>query len=294
MLFVLAFISTFILTPLLAKKLKEKGIVGVDFHKEEKPRIPEMGGIAILIGFLIAMSLIYSKILVAVLVTSLVGIVGIVDRFKKLTPLQKMVSLSAIGLLLIHPLNEYNLLYLISIPILFMCACNFTNMLAGFNGLEIGTGAIACLTVAIMAKINYSFESFSLALAMAGSLLAFLYFNKYPAKVFPGDVGTLPIGAVLFSSIAIGGFTVGGFFIFLPYIIDASLKFISAGIMTRESHAPTYILNGKLKVPEKGYLSLPRLILKIKPMSEKEIVLTIWAIEAGFCILGISLEYLVH
>jgi UDP-N-acetylglucosamine--dolichyl-phosphate N-acetylglucosaminephosphotransferase len=301
--FVLAFISTFLLTPFLAKKLEERGIVGVDLHKEEKPEIPEMGGLAVLLGFLLAASLAYiiyrdARILAGMVVTSLVGILGTIDGLRRLTATQKVISLSAVGLLLIPFSNPtlfgYDLgwLYLISIPILFMCACNFTNMLAGFNGLETGTGAMACLALAIIARMNYAFESFFLASAMAGSLLAFLYFNKYPARVFPGDVGTLVIGSVLFSAVILGNLEIPGAIIFLPYILDAALKYFSAGVMTRESQSPTVIKEGRLYIPEGGNLSLPRLLLRKKALKEEEVVHRIWALEGGTCLLAISVGVL--
>lgn len=39
----------------------------------------------------------------------------------------------------------------------------------------------------------------TISFSMLGALLAFLFYNKYPANVFPGDVGTLIIGACIVS-----------------------------------------------------------------------------------------------
>jgi len=300
---ILSFLVTFLLTPFLSKVLRERGIVGVDLHKEEKQYVPEMVGIAILIGFtsstLVAYLILKShNISPITLVALLTGFLGIIDGFKKLTALQKIVFLSLIGAILIPYSNleilgyDVGVFYLLLVPILFMCLSNFTNMLAGFNGLEIGTGAIATAGLAVISFLDGKELSFLISTGLLGSLIAFLYYNKYPAKVFPGDVGTLIIGAVLFSCAVIDQLdliVIG--VLFFPYILDAWLKYFSAGVMTRESQSPTIVKEGKLYIPENSNLSLPRLILKIKPFTEKEIVLWIWLIEAVFSGLAILVSF---
>ncbi len=311
---IISFAITFLFTPVLAKKLLENGITGRDLHKEGRIEVPEMVGITILLGFLTSVLIAFlvfrdERLLIGVFIGLLVGILGIADGIKRLTPIQKVGSLYLIGLLFAFALKSnpgsldrymdmgvidmgsvgMGLLFFLVIPFLFMAASNFTNMLAGFNGLEIGTGAIASLGVAIVSLMQKEITSFILSSAMFGALLAFLYYNRYPARVFPGDVGTLIIGAVLFVSIMFGGIELAGFFIFLPYIIDAGLKYLSAGIMTRESQIPTEVKDGKLYIPEGSNLSLPRLILKGKPLKEKDIVYIIWLLEGLFCILAIAL-----
>ncbi len=298
---VLSFIITFLLTPIFAKKFEERGIVGIDLHKEDERKVPEMVGLSIFVAFLLSMALAYvlhrkPEILVALLFVSLVGILGIVDRFRTLTPLQKVAFLTLIGFLLV-PFStpavggyELGMIYFIALPVFFMAACNFTNMLAGFSGLEIGTGAIASFGVAAVAYVNKAEVSFIISSVMLASLLAFLYFNKYPARVFPGDVGTLIIGAALFPAIVFGKFELSGAIIFMPYAFDAALKFFSAGIMTRESQVPTEIKDGKLYIPQDANLSLPRLFLRRRAMTEQGLVHRVWAVEALFCALAIVIN----
>ena len=50
--FLAAFIICFALSPLVARLLKKKGIVGVDIHKKEKPEVPEMVGFSMIIGLI--------------------------------------------------------------------------------------------------------------------------------------------------------------------------------------------------------------------------------------------------
>jgi UDP-N-acetylglucosamine--dolichyl-phosphate N-acetylglucosaminephosphotransferase len=300
LIFAAAFFITFTLTPILKNKLKERGITGTDFHKPDKAEIPEMAGIAILAGFSISIIAAYyfyssASFLIGFIVGLLVGVIGAIDGIKKLTASQKVLSLSAVGLLLVPYSNtvilgyDFGIWYLVFVPLFFMFACNFTNMLAGFNGLEIGTGAIASLGLAVVAYLNGSTEGAVLSGTMFACLLAFLYYNRYPAKVFPGDVGTLIIGAALFTTMIISKVELLGAVIMLPYITDAALKYLSVGIMTRESQAPTELKEGKLHMPEGSNLSLARLFIRRKPITEPGVVWRVWAVEALCCTLAVAL-----
>ena len=288
----LSFALTFLVTPRVMRWAASAGFVGVDLHKEARPKIPEQGGIAVVVGFLTSALLyalyagpevwFYATLAVVLLTAAL----GYYDRIRRLSAREKVVYLSLIGIALLPFVEdtrlfgmELGIIYLLAVPLLFMCACNFTNMLAGFNGLEIGTGAIAALGVAAVALLEGEEESFVIALLLFASLIAFLHYNRYPARVFPGDVATLTIGAALLPALILGKLEVEGAVIFLPYIADAALKFVSAGVMTREVQKPTVLRRGLLYPPEGGNLSLPRLFLKLKPMREPQVVALVWGIE---------------
>ncbi len=292
--FFIAFIITFATTPYAARYLLGKGISGVDLHKEGKIQVAEMGGLAVFYSVLAVLGFYYlngySEILYPLISICFIGLLGIVDGFRKLSAPQKIVSFYLTGVFLVWGLGFRGSTAYIVYGFAFMAAVNFTNMLAGFNGLEIGTGAIASAGIAIASYLKAAETSLIISASTAGALLAFLYYNRYPSKVFPGDVGTLIIGAALFSSILLGGLYTAGFIIFIPYLLDATLKFLSAGVMTRESQKPTQISDGVLTVPEGSNMSLARLILKGRPMTERELVRSVWALETLFVLLAISLE----
>lgn len=89
---------------------------------------------------------------------------------------------------------------------------NAVNLTDGLDGLAIGPVIIAASTYMIFAyvaghvkiadylQINYVSGSGEIAVfcgTLAGAGLGFLWFNTYPAQIFMGDVGSLPIGAAL-------------------------------------------------------------------------------------------------
>ncbi len=292
--FVYIFIGLMILSYLFTRilmKITIKYKYGIDLHKKNNIKIPEMGGIAPVLLSAIAIFLV-NPIISLVLLLS--GIVGAYDDIFKLSPYKKLILLGLIGIPVGYLLFGFNFIKIIILITGISIYSNLTNMLAGFNGLEIGLGIISATFLGIILLINGDLTGFEIISIFVATYLGFFILNKYPAKVFPGDVGTLPIGAFL-ATIAIWKNIIPEFIIIMmPYVIDAFLKYYSAGITKREEHKPTVLKeDGKLHVAG-GYLSLPRIILMKKPMKENQIVVILWALSLFFGILAVAYNLLWH
>ncbi|MCK9152485.1 MraY family glycosyltransferase [Methanobacterium alcaliphilum] len=296
-----SFLSTYLVMPRLINKLKNADVVGKDIHKISRPIVAEMGGIGILFGFTIGMFLgIYAfphiqyELIITLLVILLVGIVGMVDDLIMLSSKEKLILLFLAGLPLIWVAPpQVGILYLIMMPISVSIASNLTNMLAGLNGIESGLGSIAMISLTISCIIMGKYNVSIITIAMLGALLAFLMYNRHPSRVFPGDVGTLIIGACIAAVAFIGRVKLIALIILLPNIIDGILKFYSAGVVERQNHTPTKVReDGRLLVPDEGFKSLIRWILR-KPMKERSVVIIVWAIGILFGFLGILIAYLI-
>lgn len=102
--------------------------------------------------------------------------------------------------------------YVLFATLVIVGTSNAVNLTDGLDGLAIGPVIIAAVTYMIFAyvaghvkfanylQINYvaaSGESAIFCGALAGAGLGFLWFNAYPAQVFMGDVGSLPLGGAL-------------------------------------------------------------------------------------------------
>ena len=96
-------------------------------------------------------------------------------------------------------------LYIPFIIFVIVGVVNAVNLTDGLDGLASSVTVVTMLTLAIVAfpPISYASEFVSnVCSAVLGGLLGFLIFNKYPAKVFMGDTGSLFLGAmVAFSAI---------------------------------------------------------------------------------------------
>ncbi|HCG02141.1 MAG TPA: phospho-N-acetylmuramoyl-pentapeptide-transferase [Chloroflexi bacterium] len=84
------------------------------------------------------------------------------------------------------------------LAVLAIVACaHATNLTDGLDGLAGGTGAVGFATFGAIALLSGLQYLGSFCFTMVGALLAFLWFNIYPARVFMGDTGSLALGATL-------------------------------------------------------------------------------------------------
>ena len=302
-----ACLSAGILLHFMIPQLRKVGITGKDMNKPDQPEVAEMGGLAIAAGFsagmLVAIALeTFSKALstnvdlisllaafVTVLAISIIGIaddlLSIPQRLKALAPIAAALPLVAIKAgdtnLLIPFFGQLNigLLYpLFLVPFGLTGAANAVNMLAGFNGLETGMGAIAVGALAIIAYKLGATTSLILLIAALGAIVATLYFNWYPARIFVGDVGTLSIGTIIATAVILGNCELAGVILIIPYGLDFLLKaknrFPSAGWWG-------IYQDEKLHCPEHGPVGLAQLVMKLTGgLSERQLVLTLMGVEA--------------
>ena len=80
------------------------------------------------------------------------------------------------------------------------------------------------LTLITIAVINNDLGGVFFLSPLLGSLLAFFYFNKYPAKIFPGDTLTLFMGGTIACSAIISNLKLEGAILLLPMICEFFLK----------------------------------------------------------------------
>lgn len=247
-----SFLATFWVTPKLIRKLSNSGIVGRDMNKTGFPKVPEMGGLGVVAGFvagvliaiafdtfhIIEINLNLTYLLAGLSTILIMALIGIFDDLllmrqsvKAMLPLLASLPLVAIKVGVTHmtfPLLgevDFGILFpLFLIPLAITGASNATNMLAGFNGLEAGLGLVMTATVGIAAFVFGSVEAVIISFAMLGALLAFLRYNWYPAKILIGDVGTLTIGAVIAVSVIIGNLEKIGIILILPFFAELFLK----------------------------------------------------------------------
>ncbi|NCN64835.1 MAG: hypothetical protein GW779_04400 [Candidatus Altiarchaeum hamiconexum] len=190
--------------------------------------------------------------------------------------------------------TNFGILYaLILVPIAITACSNMTNMLAGFNGMEAGMGIIMSLSLAIIALLVGTPEgliAFILLISLAGALLGFLKYNWFPAKVFPGDVGNLTIGAVIATAVIIGNFESYGVIVMLPFIIEFFIKLINK--LPTKNWQGKYI-NGKLYPLNEKPVGFAQWIMYLsKGISEKNLTMAFIGIELIFCITALLIFFI--
>ena len=176
---------------------------------------------------------------------------------------------------------ELGILYpILLIPLAVLCCSNATNFLAGFNGLEAGMGAVLHLSLGAYAYATAHFNAAMLAFCFAGSLMAFLRYNWYPAKVFPGDLN-YTIGAVVACVTVVGNMEKFAILCFTPYIVEALLKAWSR--FEAESYGVLQP-DGTLKPIDGKVRGLTHLAMRLGDFNERQITLILVGAEAVVCL----------
>jgi len=168
---------------------------------------PRLGGAAIYLGCIAALLVFSDRFYVSQVVSILVGatlvsFLGVWDDRQGLRPLFKlagqmlatvilMISGIQVGFLHNAALNlAATLLWVVGIT-------NALNLLDNMDGLSGGVATVACIFFLLLAAMSGQYLVGSLAAALLGACLGFLYYNLNPASIFMGDTGSLFIGFVL-------------------------------------------------------------------------------------------------
>lgn len=252
--FLLSFITIFVLMPYYIKALKNRQInqVTSDYALNEfknKDKTPIMGGLLFVIIPIIIYIIVNPKgiieqstlfVVLSFILFCLIGFlddilviirnnneglspltriimefvfsVGLYFIFSKIIPCQITIPFINIGIQ-ISPI-----IFIPFMSLLYMAEANAVNFTDGMDGLCAGVSFIGLISLLILTIVRNETNIAILIICILGGLLAYLHYNKYPAKIFMGDSGSLALGA-LFTSISlvldntIALFFIGGVFV---------------------------------------------------------------------------------
>ncbi len=272
-----SFCITMLSLPSWIRRAKQAGLTGRDMHKKSEAGVAEAGGVCVVAGFVLglfyylALITFYYKsaehvieIFALTSVVMIVAFIGMVDDILgwKLGLGKKarifLVLFAAIPLMVINaghsdvfiPFKgsvDVGLLYpLIFVPLGILGASVSYNFVAGYNGLEASQGILILTALSVVAYFTGNSWLAIVLMCMIASLIAFYFYNRNPAKVFPGDTMTYSIGAVIACVAILGNFEKIAVFFFIPYIAEVLLK--ATGKLKKESFA---------KLNEDGSIDMP-------------------------------------
>jgi UDP-N-acetylglucosamine--dolichyl-phosphate N-acetylglucosaminephosphotransferase len=168
---------------------------------------------------------------------------------------------------------------LVLVPIGVVGASNAVNLLGGFNGMEAGMGIVYMFSLGIYALLHGSISTVIFLVSFA-SLLAFIRYNWYPAKILPGDSLTYLLGSLVASGVIIGNMERAGVIVLMPFIIEFFLK---ARSKFQASCLGKLRKDGKLDPPYgKRIYSLTHVLMNLKPLTEKQVAILAILIVAVF------------
>lgn len=236
--------------------LKENKSMGIDVHKFEKPEIPKGAGFLILFSIVSGLFVVIGVstfqdqgtvnpgLLAALVSILMAGMIGVLDdtydfrnRTKIMLPLVASIPMIAmrVGTTTMNipfiGVIDLGILYpLAVVPLMMTFIVDATNMYGGMNGLETGLAAINASSIILYVILTPFFVGETMtenqliagtvAAALLGASIGFLIFNWYPAKVLPGDVGRLPLGAAIAAALILGNMDRIAVILYTPFLIN--------------------------------------------------------------------------
>lgn len=313
-----SFFISVVFLPMWIRICRKLGLVWEDMNKFGHPKnVASSGGVVVVMAFVLGvLSYIALKtflfggqnkaleIFALLAVVLILGIVGLVDdllgwkrgglsmRIRLLLAFAASIPLVVINAgthfmaLPIVGVVDFGILYpLLLIPLAVVGVSTTFNFLAGFNGLEAGQGILILSFLSFVSYVSGSAWLAIVGLCMVGALVGFWIFNKVPAQVFPGDIMTYGIGALIAGMAILGNFEKIAFVVFIPYILEVALK-LRGGLKVHSFGIPRK--NGTIGMPRDKSYGLEHLAIRIlgNGATERKVVYLIHAFQILFILIG--------
>lgn len=301
--FLVALVSTLVLTPLVRKLAYKVGAIDVpkDERRVHNKPIPRLGGLAIFLGFITAVLIttrVSNKLWGVLIGATIIVIMGYFDDIKPLPAKVKFLVQIVAAVVVMYfgvkidivtnPLHfvfkEQSIIIRLGIwsyPLTLFWIVGVTNalnLIDGLDGLAAGIAGISSVTLFMLAISNNQLYIAPLALMLAGSAVGFLPYNFNPAKIFMGDTGSQFLGYMLAVLSVMGVLkSAAALSILVPILAIGLPIFDTLFAMLRR------LLSGKsMMEADKGHLH-HRLL--DAGLSQRQAVLTLYSISA---VLGFS------
>ncbi len=284
----IAFGIVVLLTPAVGGMARMLGVVDRPSERRLNKRpIPRLGGLAIFLGILVpslAFLSLDGEMRGILLGAAVACVVGAVDDFRGLAPLQKLAGQVAAGAIACAAgvwIDHFTFPFvgIVDLPawvgmpltvVWIVAVMNMVNFLDGLDGLASGVCAIAGITFAVLALSLGKTDAAVLSAVIAGACIGFLRHNFFPARIFMGDSGALVLGFTL-ATVSISGLlkTASTVVLFLPLLVLAVPIIDTSFVVARrlKYHQP-------ISTPDRSHLHHRFMTIGF---SQRRAALTMWA-----------------
>ena len=320
----ISFFAVLFMTPVAIRSLTAKGKVVPDAHKPQKPQVPRPAGPVIAVSIAAAEIVLFvltmnTAVLAILLTTAIAFLIGYIDDSRVMPGWFKPVALLAAAVPLVV-LDIYvgevygdslNLIFgrafipILYIPLIFVIipiTGNTINSIDVLNGVASSFLIIATIPLLASIAIFGSPEVFLAALPILFATIAFYKYHKFPSRIFPGDSGTLLLGA-MYGAVAIAGSSeIIGVIALLPAVMNSFLFLASVKriVEHRQVKARPTILTDDFKLAASTDSTAPatlvRLIVVDRPLDEREVGYQIFKLSiftALLALASIAIQYVV-
>jgi UDP-N-acetylglucosamine--dolichyl-phosphate N-acetylglucosaminephosphotransferase len=313
---IIAFTASYVATSKWINIARLIGLEGRDMNKGDRRLVAEAGGVWPLLGAvfgLLALESLYiylegdpyrfidvMSLSLLLLLSAFLGFMDDLLGWKKgLRVWQRVVFMAPIAAPLVAvkagvsvvslPLVgavDLGLLYpLVLIPVGVLGASNAFNMVGGYNGLEAGMAATIMAFTAAYSIVKGLDLALQASLIMLSSVAAFLVFNWYPARVFPGNAFTYGFGAYYAGVVVLDDFQRFGLALFSLYFLELAL-FIRGLLNGVYKENFARVTSRGLEPPYEKAYSVTHIALKLQIIlrgraTERGVTATLLAVQAA-------------
>ncbi len=276
-------------------------------HKRHKRPVPILGGLALFAAVWIAVlvsSLLFpdfalepaGSILYIFLGALVIVAVGLADDIRPLSAWIKLAAQICVGLilylaglgvvLLSTPFGSVDIgAASVIITVLWVVGLtNAVNLIDGLDGLAPGVSLIAALTMLVIGHLQGVGWALVFVYALIGFLPVFLLYNRYPARIFLGDSGSMQIGyyfAVFSLIVPLKSFTASA--LYVPLLV------LGVPILEALSSVTRRLIKGKsvMKADRRHLFHL----LALAGFSRRQVVLVFYALGVVFGLFALAMYF---
>lgn len=325
--FIIPFITIFLITPRFIIRAKEKGVVVRDVYKKGTVYVPTRGGLVILMAIFFTVAILaafhirnawqeptefWIVFYAESFIIAIYAAMGIIDDYINIGRIAKILVpffLSFLHLSLITKVSttvhlpvigsiDLQRFYIYGVmPMYVLVTANLVNMHSGFNGLQSGMSSMILIFMLVKSILISNVSNMYVIAAVTGAIIAFWWFNKYPAKILEGNIGSLSVGAAIGIAIVVQGFIVSGFIMLIPHTVNF-LMYAYWRVMNKLHPGDEKYkikkygwINGKGYVRGTNNYTLKWLLPNRYDMTEKEAVYAMYLLTFVFCLIGLFIPY---
>ncbi len=214
--FITAFGLTYVAIPSIISIARKKNLVDEPGERRSHHvSTPSLGGIAIFSGVIFSIILwtpftYFADLQYILCAFIIIFLIGAKDDIDPISPKLKFMAQVFAAFILVFTAkiritSFYGVFGIEDLPIIWsylfsmltiIVIVNAFNLIDGINGLSGSIGALICCTFGTWFLMIDKVELAIVAFATTGAIVAFLYYNVTPAKIFMGDTGSLLLGLV--------------------------------------------------------------------------------------------------
>lgn len=233
---ILSFVVAFVVLRILLSRFAAFGLDQPNARSLHEKPVPRTGGIAVLAGAAVSLAFGGAALWLPLACALAVAIVSFLDDlFDMPAALRLAAHAAAAALLVWYVLSPMHPAELLVIGLAVVWITNLFNFMDGSDGLAGGMAAIGFGAYGLAASLSANHPLAAVCWSIAAASTAFLFYNFHPARIFMGDVGSIPLGFLA------GGLGLLGWrddlwplwfplLVFGPFIGDATITLVKRGL----------------------------------------------------------------